>query len=137
MKEREGTPGWHRSAPALKGRDGEQARLNRLVQAVRSGASRTVVKHGEPGVGKTALLDYVAADAVDCQVSRVSGVQSEMELPFSALHQICDPLLSHSGSLPTPQRDALAVVFGLSGGASPDRFLVGLAALGLLSVAAA
>jgi DNA-binding CsgD family transcriptional regulator len=130
-------PGWHRSAPALKGRNGEQASLNRLVRAVRSGDSRTVVIHGEPGVGKTALLDYVAADALDCQVSRVSGVQSEMELPFSALHQICNPLVSHSASLPTPQRDALAVVFGLSGGPSPDRFLVGLATLGLLSVAAA
>jgi DNA-binding CsgD family transcriptional regulator len=117
----------------LRGRDAETHRLDRLVDDVRSGTSRALVIHGEAGVGKTALLEYVAARAVDCQSARAAGVQSEMELPFAALQQLCAPMLEHLDRLPDPQRDALATVFGLAAGSAPDRFLVGLATLGLLS----
>lgn len=92
--------------------------------------------HGEPGVGKTALLDYVGVQATGCRVIRGSGVQSEMELPFAGVHQLCAPLLDRVGRLPGPQREALETAFGLSTGPAPDRFLVGLAVLGLLSEAA-
>jgi DNA-binding CsgD family transcriptional regulator len=88
---------------------------------------------GEPGVGKTVLLDYLAGRASGCRVARAAGVQSEMELAFAGLHQLCAPMLDHAESLPVPQRDALRTAFGLSAGPVPDRFLVGLAVLGLLS----
>ena len=88
---------------------------------------------GEPGAGKTALLDYLAERASGCLVARAAGVQSEMELAFAGLHQLCAPMLDHAESLPDPQREALRTVFGLSAGPVPDRFLVGLAVLGLLS----
>ena len=88
---------------------------------------------GEPGVGKTALLDYLAGRASGCLVVRAAGVQSEMELAFAGLHQLCAPMLDHADSLPGPQREALRTAFGLSAGPVPDRFLVGLAVLGLLS----
>jgi DNA-binding CsgD family transcriptional regulator/tetratricopeptide (TPR) repeat protein len=91
------------------------------------------VVRGEPGVGKTALLDYLAERASGCLVARAAGVQSEMELAFAGLHQLCAPMLDHAESLPDPQREALRTVFGLSAGPVPDRFLVGLAVLGLLS----
>ena len=93
---------------------------------------------GEPGVGKTALLDYLAgrASGSGCRVVRAVGVQSEMELAFAGLHQLCAPMLDHGGSLPVPQRGALRTAFGLGAGPVPDRFLVGLAVLGLLSEAA-
>lgn len=107
--------------------------LDQLIGAVRSGDSRSLVVHGEPGVGKTALLDYVAVQALGCRVVRASGVQSEMELPFAGLHQVCAPLLDRLDQLPGPQQDALGTAFGISAGAAPDRFLVGLAVLGLLS----
>jgi DNA-binding CsgD family transcriptional regulator len=96
-----------------------------------------LVLRGEPGVGKSALLGYVAERASGSQVARTAGVQSEMELAFSALGQLCAPMLDRVDRLPEPQRDALRTVFGLAGGAAPDRFLVGLAVLGLLSDAAA
>ena len=92
---------------------------------------------GEPGVGKTALLDYLAGRASGCRVVRAAGVQSEMELAFAGLHQLCAPMLDHAESLPGPQREALRTAFGLSAGPPPDRFLVGLAVLGLLSETAA
>ena len=92
---------------------------------------------GEPGVGKTSLLDYLAAAAPDFQVARVGGVQSEMELSFAALHQLLRPSLAAANELPPPQRDALRLAFGLDDGAPPDGFLVGLAALGLLAGRAA
>ena len=130
---RDVTPGWQRRGPALSGRRAECDALNGLVEAVRGGHSRALVLHGEAGVGKTALLDYLAGHAPDCQITRASGVQSEMELPFAALHQLCAPMLDHVSALPAPQRDALRFVFGLSAEPTPDRFLVGLAALGLLS----
>ena len=100
---------------------------------VRAGEGRALVVRGEPGVGKTVLLDYLARRASGCRVERAAGVQSEMELAFAALHQLCAPMLDHAESLPVPQRGALRTAFGLSAGPVPDRFLVGLAVLGLLS----
>ena len=92
-----------------------------------------LVVRGEPGVGKTALLEYLAGQASGCRVARAAGVQSEMELAFAGLHQLCAPMLDHLERLPEPQRDALRTAFGISAGPAPDRFLVGLAVLGLLS----
>ena len=100
---------------------------------MRAGQGRALVVRGEPGVGKTALLDYLAERASGCLVARAAGVQSEMELAFAGLHQLCAPMLDHAESLPDPQREALRTAFGLSAGPVPDRFLVGLAVLGLLS----
>ena len=107
--------------------------LGRFIEAVRAGESRVLVLRGEPGVGKTALLDQLAGRASGCRVARAAGVQSEMELAFAGLHQLCAPMLNQLGRLPAPQRDALRTAFGLSGGPAPDRFLVGLAVLSLLS----
>ena len=100
---------------------------------MRAGEGRALVVRGEPGVGKTVLLDYLAGRASGCRVVRAVGVQSEMELAFAGLHQLCAPMLDHAESLPVPQRGALRTAFGLSAGPVPDRFLVGLAVLGLLS----
>jgi DNA-binding CsgD family transcriptional regulator len=120
----------------LTDRHAERGVLDGLVEAVRAGESRVLVVHGEPGVGKTALLEYVAGRASRCRVLRMAGVQSEMELAFAGLHQLCAPLLDQLGVLPDPQREALRTAFGVSAGATPDRFLVGLATLGLLAEAA-
>jgi len=117
----------------LPGRRGECAVLDRLVEAVRTGESRALVLCGEEGAGKTALLDYLAGHAPGCRVARAAGVQSEMELAFAAVHQLCAPMLGHLERLPGPQREALSTAFGLSAGPPPDRFLIGLAVLGLLS----
>jgi DNA-binding CsgD family transcriptional regulator len=117
----------------LLGRRGECDALDRLLGAVRLGESRALVVRGEPGIGKTALLDYLAGRATGCRVATASGVQSEMELAFAALHQLCAPMLDRLERLPVPQRDALRTAFGMSAGPVPDRFLVGLAVLGLLS----
>jgi DNA-binding NarL/FixJ family response regulator len=117
----------------LRGRRHESAVLDRLLESVRGGESRVLVVHGEAGVGKSALLEYVAERASGLRVARAAGVQSEMELAFAGLHQLVAPLLDHAMSLPTPQRDALRTALGLAGGAAPNRFLVGLAVLGLLS----
>jgi DNA-binding CsgD family transcriptional regulator len=95
-----------------------------------------LVLRGEAGIGKTALLDYLTAAAPDVNVVRAVGVESEMELAYAGLHQLCAPILNRLGALPTPQRDALEVVFGRSAGAAPDRFVVGLGVLSLLSEAA-
>jgi hypothetical protein len=110
--------------------------LNGLVDAVRAGESRALVVCGEPGVGKTALLDHLARRASGCRVVRAAGVQSEMELAFAGLHQLCAPMLDHLAAIPVPQREAVRVAFGLGAGPVPDRFLVGLAVLSLLSEAA-
>jgi DNA-binding CsgD family transcriptional regulator len=118
-------------------RHAEQAQLMQFVDAVGRGESRALVVRGDAGVGKTILLDFVAGRAVGCQVLRVTGVQSEMELAFAGLHQLCAPILSHAGRLPVPQHEALHVALGLSQGPVPERFLVGLAVLGLLSEVAA
>ena len=96
-----------------------------------------LVMRGEAGIGKTALLGYAAETAQDFRVARAGGVESEMELPFAALHQLCGPVLGRVGRLPSPQLEALGVAFGLRSGGAPDRFLVGLAVLGLLSEVAA
>ncbi len=88
---------------------------------------------GEAGAGKSALLAYVAASTEGWQVTRAAGVESEMELAYSGLHQLCIPMLEHLNRLPVPQREALATVFGISVGTAPDRFLVGLATLTLFA----
>src|ERR1700678_3080690 len=123
-------------ATRLRGRTGELSMLRGLIEAVRAGESRVLVIRGEPGMGKTALLDYLAAQASGCRVVRALGVQSEMELAFAGLHQLCAPMLDRLDRLPVPQREALSTAFGLSVGPAPERFLVGLAVLGLLSEAA-
>ncbi|HEX4358965.1 MAG TPA: AAA family ATPase [Pseudonocardia sp.] len=120
----------------LRGRRGEREVLDRLLDAVRAGQSRTLVVRGEPGVGKTALLDYLTTRATRLRVVRAVGVQSEMELAFAGLHQLCAPMLDRLDRLPPPQRDALRTAFGLSAGSQPDRFLISLAALGLIAEAA-
>jgi len=111
--------------------------VDRLLGAVRGGRSGALVVHGEPGVGKTALLEYAVEQAAGWRVVRASGVEAEVELAFGGLHQLCAPLLDRRDALPRPQRDALAVAFGLNAGTPPDRLFVGLAVLGLLSEAAA
>ncbi|MGW4490304.1 helix-turn-helix transcriptional regulator [Amycolatopsis sp. NPDC004368] len=128
-------PRWRRAAELI-GRRAECSVLDRLIADVRSGTSRALVLHGEPGVGKTALLDYLSVQSSGFRVVRAAGTESEVEMPFSGLHQLCAPLLDHLDHLPGPQREALRTVLGLSGGTTPDKFLVGLALLGLLSQAA-
>ena len=123
-------------AAELTGRDAERRVLDRLVEAVRAGASRALVVHGEPGVGKTALLEYLARSAPGCRIERAAGVQSEMELAFAGLHQLCAPMLDRLEAVPVPQRDALRTAFGMSAGPAADRFLVGLATLSLLAAVA-
>jgi len=120
----------------LRGRRSECAVLDEMIAAVRDGHSRTLVVRGEAGVGKTALLNYAMRSASDLRVVRAAGVESEMELAFAALHLLCAPMLDRLGRLPAPQRQALGIVFGLSEGPPPDRFLVGLAVLSLLAEAA-
>ncbi|MGH2798615.1 MAG: ATP-binding protein, partial [Thermoleophilaceae bacterium] len=115
----------------LWGREQECTRLDELVSSVRRGESRSLVLRGEAGIGKTALLEYLTESASDLKVARATGVESEMELAFASLHQLCAPLLDRLERLPAPQRDALRIVFGLSAGPAPDRFLVSLAVLSL------
>ncbi|HEX3309768.1 MAG TPA: AAA family ATPase, partial [Streptosporangiaceae bacterium] len=117
----------------LTDRHRERGLLDRLVDAVRAGESKVLVLRGDPGVGKTVLLDYLTRRARGCHLLRAAGVQSEMELAFAGLHQLCAPLLVRMDQLPVPQRDALRIAFGLSAGPPPDRFLVSLAVLSLLS----
>src|ERR1700692_3591468 len=120
-------------AEVLYGRRVESEVLARLLDAVRRGHSRVLVVSGEPGVGKTALLESAIGSASGFRVARAVGVESEMELAFAALQQLCAPLLDRLDRLPAPQRDALGVAFGLRAGDAPDRFLVGLAVLSLLA----
>ena len=121
----------------LRGRKQQCETLDGLLAEVRAGRSRVLVVRGEPGIGKTALLGYAAETAPDFQVARAGGVESEMELPFAALQQLCGQMPHHLDHLPGPQRDALGVALGLHSGSAPDRFLVNLAVLGLLSDVAA
>ena len=116
-------------------RRAERDALGGLVNAVRSGESRALVVRGDPGVGKTVLVDHLAgrASGAGCRVARAPGVQSEMELAFAGLHQLCAPMLGHLDGIPGPQQDALRTAFGLAAGPPPDRFFVGLAVLSLLS----
>ena len=119
--------------PPIFGRTGELEVLRRLISNVRSGQSAVLVMQGEAGIGKTELLRHLVAEASDFRVARVSGVESEMELPFAGLHQLCAPMLDRLGSLAEPQRRGLSVALGLASGDSPDRFLVALAALSLMA----
>ena len=120
----------------LQGRHHERALLDEMVATVRAGHSAARVLRGEAGIGKTALLEYLVRSAGGCRVLQASGVESEMELPFAGLHQLCAPVLDRLDELPRPQCEALSTAFGLTDGESPDRFLVGLAVLSLLSTAA-
>src|SRR5262245_42438726 len=121
------------AGPRLRGRRREREALDRLLADLRAGQSQVLVLRGEAGVGKTALLDYLQARASGCRVEGAAGVESEMELAFAGLHQLCMPLLDSLTHLPDPQQAAINTAFGLEGGVAPDRFLVGLALLGLLS----
>ena len=119
--------------PTLLNRQHERAALDDLLGAVRAGHGQALVVRGEAGVGKSALLEYVAGAAADMRVAWAVGVESEMELAFAGLHLLCGPLLGRLEWLPAPQRGALGTAFGLRAGPAPDRFLVGLAVLTLLS----
>ena len=121
------------ATPTLLGRRSECAALDELVASVRAGPSRALVLRGEAGVGKSALLEYLVRQASRCTVARAAGVESEVELAFAGLQQLCAPFADRLDRLPEPQRDALGTAFGRRGGDAPDRFLVGLAALSLLS----
>ena len=120
----------------LRGRGSECAVLDALVADVGRGEGRSLVVRGEAGIGKTALLEYLIGSASGMTVLRAVGVESEMELAYASLHQLCAPLLDRLATLPAPQIEALGVVFGVTGGARPDRFLVGLGVLSLFSEAA-
>ncbi|NJP34293.1 helix-turn-helix transcriptional regulator [Micromonospora thermarum] len=120
----------------LRGRGPELAALDRLLATARAGSSAVLVLRGEAGIGKTALLNYAVGRAAGFRTVAIAGTESEMELPFAVLHQLCAPMLGRLHELPGPQRDALSVAFGLREGEAPNRFLVGLAVLGLLAGAA-
>jgi DNA-binding CsgD family transcriptional regulator len=121
------------SARRLLGRSSECAALDQLVASVGAGPSRALVLRGDAGVGKTALLEYLAQHSSGCGIARAAGVESEMELAYAGLQQLCAPFVDRAERLPGPQRDALGTAFGLRDGDAPDRFLVGLAVLSLLS----
>jgi DNA-binding NarL/FixJ family response regulator len=125
-----------RRPPLLLGRASERQLVDRLLKNVRGGQSAVLVVRGEAGVGKTVLLQYCARQASGMRVAHIAGVEAEMELPFAALHQLCAPMFARLDALPEPQRDALRVAFGMSSGTAPDRFLVALAVLSLLSAGA-
>src|SRR5215207_9988714 len=127
------------ATPALGflGRTSERGQLDALLANVREGQSAVLVLHGEAGIGKTALLRYAARQASSFRVASIEGVEAEMELPFASAHQLCAPMLDRLDALPRPQRDALCVALGLASGDAPDRFMVGLAVLSLLSAVAA
>jgi DNA-binding CsgD family transcriptional regulator len=123
-------------ASGLLDRASEREVLDRLLAQGREGQSAVLVIRGEAGIGKTALLRYAARQASGFRVAQVASVEAEMELPFAGIHQLCAPVLDQLDALPQPQQDALNVALGLASGQVPDRFLVGLAVLGLLSAAA-
>ena len=124
-------------ASAFRGRARERQALDGLLDRARGGESAVLVLRGEAGIGKTALMRYCARQASGCRLVEIAGVESEMELPLAALHQLCGPMLSGLAALPEPQQRALRVAFGLAAGTAPDRFLVGLAVLSLLAENAA
>ena len=117
----------------LRGRTDERAVMDRLLEDVRASRSAVLVVHGEAGVGKTALLRYCIRQAADFRIAHGVGIESEMELPFAGLHQLCGPMLGQLDALPEPQRDALSVAFGRASGTRPDQFLIALGVLSLLS----
>jgi DNA-binding CsgD family transcriptional regulator len=116
----------------LTGRRTECHKLDLLVRAVRTGHSQVLVVHGEAGVGKTALLDYLSGQATGCRVLHVAGARPEKDLAYAGLHQLCAPILCRQETLAAPQCDALLTAFGMRTG-TPEPFLIGLAVLGLLS----
>src|SRR3954447_17148025 len=124
-----GTRPW----PGLLGRRNECETLTSLVAAAKARRSQVLVLRGEPGIGKSALLDHLLERAAGCRVARAAGVESEMELAFAGLQQLCSPYLDRLPELPVPQQEALGTAFGLRHGVAPDRFLVGLAVLTLVS----
>jgi DNA-binding CsgD family transcriptional regulator len=121
------------SGAGLLGRRNECRALDDFLAGVRTGRSGVLVLRGEPGIGKTELLSYLLERSTGCRIVRAAGVESEMELSYAGLHQLCAPLLSGLDHLPEPQRDALSTAFGLRGGDAPSRFLVGLATLSLIA----
>jgi DNA-binding CsgD family transcriptional regulator len=129
-------PGEDAVTSVLLDREHERSTLVDLLSAVHQGESRVLVVRGDAGVGKTALLEHVLASATGTRLLRAQGVESEMELAFAALHQLCGPLLELLPDLPAPQRAALETIFGHRAGPAPDQFLVGLAVLSLLAGAA-
>jgi len=122
--------------PRLFGRTGELKVLRRLLAEMGGGRSAVLVVRGEPGIGKTALLRQLTAEASGYRLVRGVGIESEMELPYAGLHQLCAPMLDGLDCVPAPQHDALRTAFGLAAGPAPDRFLVAMAALNLMEVAA-
>jgi DNA-binding CsgD family transcriptional regulator len=120
----------------LVGRRRECEAIDRVIASLSGGQSRALLLRAEAGAGKTALLQYAADRASAFRPLRATGIESEMELAYAGLHQLCAPLLDRLGSLPVPQQEALGVAFGLRSGHAPERFLVGLAVLGLLADAA-
>lgn len=128
--------GARKASPLLRGRHVECAQVEDLLNQARAGRSGVMVVRGDAGIGKTALLDYAVGAAHDFQVARASGVQSEMELPFAALHQLCGRFMGMAEALPSPQATTLRVAFGVDEGDSPRRFLIGLGVLSLLSAVA-
>src|SRR6202035_159592 len=123
--------------PAFRGRARERKALDDLLGRVHDGESAVLVIRGEAGIGKTALMRYCARQASGCRLVQVDGVESEMELPLAALHQLCTPMLKGLAALPEPQQRALQVAFGSAAGPAPDRFVLGLAVLSLLAENAA
>ncbi|HEX4688944.1 MAG TPA: AAA family ATPase [Nocardioides sp.] len=123
--------------PAFTGRTRERLELDGALDRVRGGESAVLVIRGEAGVGKTALLRYVADQAAGCRIAQIAGVESELELPFAALHQLCGPMLGDLEALPEPQEQALQVAFGMRSGNAPDRFVVGLGVLSMMAEVAA
>lgn len=119
--------------PGLVGRHRERAVLDDLLVDLRAGESRVQVFRGEAGIGKSVLLEYAVARATHVTVTRAQGVEADMELPYASLHQLCAPFLAQVDALPGPQRNALRMAFGMAAGDQPDRFLVGLAVLTLLT----
>ena len=114
----------------------ERAALEGMLQGIRVGQSSVLVLRGEAGIGKTALMEFLAEQATECRVARAAGVQAEMELAFAGLHHLCSPLLYGMRTLPEPQQNALQAAFGMQDSSPPDRFLVALAVLSLLAEAA-
>src|SRR4051794_32840614 len=123
--------------PALAGRARERQELDGALDRVRAGESAVLVVRGEAGIGKTALLRYVADRAADCRLAQVAGIESELELPFAALQQLFGPMARDLEALPEPQEQALQVAFGMRSGNAPDRFVLGLGVLSMMAEVAA
>src|SRR6478609_8388608 len=120
-------------AMRLLGRRAECEFLDTVLADALDGQSRVVVLRGDAGAGKSVLLDYVVERGCGWRIAAAVGIESETELAYGGLHQLCAPMLDHLDRLPAPQRSALATVFGLENGTAPDRFMVGLATLTLLA----